>query len=337
MADTFTEQVLKEISKDFGKEIVTGAKDIIERDLKVIPICPSLNIATNGGIPEGSWVTFSGRPKCGKTTSVLHFCANCQKLGKEIFFLNIEGRLKKMNLEGIQGLNKEKFHVIGSTEDKILSAQDYLNIAEKILRSVRRTVVVFDSYSSLCPESEQNGEVGTSTRGSTSGYILLAQFCRQMANVVPVKGSIVIGMVHLMANPSGYGGMQEKGGNAIVYQADVRIKCKSTEPWKVGTGAKEKLVGQKISWVCECSALGPPMQEVVSYHRYGKGIDELSELVQFALDLGVIEQKGAGWSTVKFIEGEPKAQGFDNVRQLFEENPSWVIKLKEEVKKVLNI
>ena len=37
------------------------------------------------------------------------------------------------------------------------------------------------------------------------GAKLLAKFCRKVANVIPVNKNIVIGITHLMGNPTGYG------------------------------------------------------------------------------------------------------------------------------------
>jgi RecA/RadA recombinase len=157
-------------------------------------------------------VVLTGQPKCGKTTTSLDFAANAQKPeygsgsykdGRMVYYLNIEGRLKKRDLEGIPGLNLEKFDVIGSQTGKILRAEEYLQIAERIINQEPGCVVIIDSYSALCTEAEITSDMDKMQRAD--GAKLLAKFCRKVANVIPVNKNIVIGITHLMGNPTGYG------------------------------------------------------------------------------------------------------------------------------------
>lgn len=353
MAD-FTEQVLKLIKKDFGEGIAISGTEFLSKPPRVIPFSPAANVSLGGGIPEGSWVTLYGKEKLGKTTSALHFAAKCQKPkygAKHIYYLNIEGRIKEMNLKGIAGLNTspECFTLITSTEDKILSAQDFLNIGEKILLTHKECVLIVDSYSVLCHEKELTDGVGTSTRGGTAA--LLAQFCRQMAGVVPVKRSIVVGISQLMANTSGYGSpIQEKGGNAIRFQVDVKMRCKSAEEWE----ENGKRVGQKVTWLTECTALGaPPGQEFVSYLRYGHGLDEVAETLQLGVDFGLITKSGAHYYC-DFMQTHLPALGVmewnEDVRknrcrghgeaalyQLIKANPEWIELLEKDIATMLGM
>jgi recombination protein RecA len=347
-----SEETVTEIINKYGKGVMVGGDEIVDQEIKTLSVSPALNIILNGGIPEGTWVNLSAKPKWGKTTLALHFAANCQKEengGREVFYLDIEGRLKKMNLKGIHGLNLKKFHAIKSTKDKILTAQDFLNMGEQIAKTNEQCVIIVDSYSALCSEKEQNDEVGVSTRGQgASGYSLLASFCRKLSNVVPVMRSNVIGIVQLMANTSGYGaGMVEKGGNSIIYQADIRLSAKSMEAWAVNG----RQIGQKVTWICQCSALGSPGGSIESYIKYGYGIDEVRELQEFGIAANLILKEGA-WYTCVFmknhldilsvakwdasVEKQCKAQGGDALQSLLTENPRWLQALEQEIRKLLS-
>jgi RecA/RadA recombinase len=327
-------EINNDILKKYGEGTLINAKQVLERCKvnRIVPICPAIDQIT-GGVPQGSWITISGKAKCGKTTTMLHFAANAQKAGMEVYYLDIEGRLKEMNISSIPHLNLETMNIICSTEDKILSAQDYLTIAEQLLLSKKEIVVILDSYSNLVDAKEQESGIEVGRQG---GPKLLAAFCRQMGNVVPVKRSIVVGVVHLMANTSGKGApIVEKGGNAVTYQVDIKLRCKKSDDWKKG----EKLIGQQVHWEEECNALGlPPWQECVSYMRYGKGIDEEGELVYLAKSYGMITEKKAGWQAFQFVkdaglaEEPPNVQGDDNASELLRNNPKWIEYLKQEVK-----
>ena len=214
----------EDVTKTFGDDIILTGNAIVDKKGVVIPVSPSLDIILNGGIPEGSFVVLTGQPKCGKTTTSLDFAATAQRLeykgdlkdSREVYYLNIEGRLKKGDLEGIPGLNLDKFHVIGSQQGKILHAEEYLQIGEKIINEIPGSVLIIDSYSALCTEAEITSDMDKMQRAD--GAKLLAKFCRKVANVIPVNKNIVIGITHLMGNPTGYGAeFKEKSGQAIAY------------------------------------------------------------------------------------------------------------------------
>lgn len=292
-----TDDFIRSLQKELGYGVV-NADQFMNREVVVIPISPAIDGIT-GGIPEGSWAIFSGKAKAGKTTTALKFASNAQKEewgSRHVFFLNCEGRLKKMNLNCVD-LKQDKFTIIESTEDKILSAQDYLNIAEKILLNNKKIILIIDSYSILSTGKELTEGVGTFSRGDQSK--LLAQFSRTMSNVVPVMKNTVIGMTHIQANTSGYGAAYtEKGGNAIIYQVDVKLMAKKVEDWNVDN----KQIGQIITWETHCTATGkPPGQTCQSYQRYGSGVDDIAEISTMALDYGLIEQRGA-WYVLSYLE-----------------------------------
>lgn len=331
-----------DVTKTFGDSVILTGSAVVDKEVIVIPFSPSLDIILNGGIPEGSFVVLTGQPKCGKTTSSLDFCATAQKIeyahgsfkdGREVYYLNIEGRLKKRDLEGIPGLNLSKFHVIGSQEGKILHAEEYLQIAEKIINEIPGSVLIIDSYSALCTEAEITSDMDKMQRAD--GAKLLAKFCRKVANVIPVNKNIVIGITHLMGNPTGYGAeFKEKSGQAIAYQTDVKIRAKTFKPWLLGTDNLQ--IGQEIEWQVLCSALGPPGATISSYIRYGKGIDKHTELINLASDLGLIH-KGGAWYTIVSVEEKPKFQGTEKVRQYLVDNPKVYDELWKSVKDTMGL
>jgi recombination protein RecA len=324
--------VTKKITDKYGEGILINATNVLDEPQQIIPISPKLDLITGGGIPEGSWLTLTGKRKCGKTTLALHIASICQRPeygGRHVYYLDIEGRLKKMNLRGIANLDMSKFHRIRSKKGKIMSGQEFLQAGEDILKTHEKCVLIIDSYSQICHEKEMNEGIGGSTRGA-GGYQLLAQFCRQLANVVPVMDSIVIGITHLMANPTGYGApLQEKGGNAIEYQGDIKLKAKSVEYWRVG-GDTGPIIGQKITWLCEWAALCGPGGEIDGYLRYGKGIDELYERIDIATDLGIIEKKSS-WFVLNFLPEPLKIQGQDNLYKLLLEHPDWIATITKQM------
>jgi recombination protein RecA len=331
-----------DVIKKFGDEVILTGNALVDKKVLTIPVSPSLDLILNGGIPEGSFVVLTGQPKCGKTTTSLDFAATAQQLkyaygsfkeGRQVYYLNIEGRLKKRDLEGIPGLDLERFHIIGSQQGKILHGEEYLQIAEKIINEIPGCVLIIDSYSALCTEAEITSDMDKMQRAD--GAKLLAKFCRKVANVIPVNKNIVIGITHLMGNPTGYGAeFKEKSGQAIAYQTDIKIRAKKFSAWVVGTETTQ--IGQEITWQVLCSALGPPGGEITSYLRYGQGIDKHTELINLASDLGLIN-KGGAWYTITTVEEKPKFQGTEKVRQYIIDNPKVYENLLKEVKSTMGI
>jgi len=332
----------EDVTKTFGDNIILNGNAIVDKKIITIPVSPSLDIILNGGIPEGSFVVLTGQPKCGKTTTSLDFCATAQKPeyaygsfkeGREVYYLNIEGRLKKRDLEGIPGLDLNRFHVIGSQQGKILHAEEYLQIAERIINEIPGSVMIIDSYSALCTEAEITSDMDKMQRAD--GAKLLAKFCRKVANVIPVNKNIVIGITHLMGNPTGYGAeFKEKSGQAIAYQTDVKLRAKTFKPWVLSADSTQ--IGQEVEWQVLCSALGAPGATITSYLRYGHGVDKNMELINLASDIGLI-QKGGAWYTLIGVADKPKFQGTEKVRAYLLENPKVYEELWKSVKETMGI
>ncbi len=322
--------IKKQIIKDFG-QVFIDVKDILDKPKKIIGVSPRIDLGLNGGIPEGSWVIISGKEKIGKTTLTLTFCANAQKMGKKIYYLDIENRLKDINLKSIENLDtsEDKLQIIRSTQGNILTAEKVLKIAEDLLKSEPNIVLVLDSSSSLCSQSEYDGEITSSSRNT--GPKLLAQFTRKLASVVPVQDSIVVVIQHVIANTSGYGpAFLEDGGNKIKYQSDVKIRSVSSSKWM----DKEKQIGQEVKWDIIYSALGSPGASVQSFIRYGHGVDCIWEQIETAVEIGLIEKAGA-WFTLSFLKEPVKLQGQNAVWNYLKENKKESDLLNSKIKEIL--
>lgn len=334
--EDFTDRMYSEIQKDFGEGVLLDGNSVADEKKILIPLSPSLDIITSGGVMEGSFVGVTGNPKTGKTSLALTFAATCQlqEFGsRPVFYGNVEGRITKMHLKGIRGLNlaKPNFNIIRSIKGKILTAQEHLEVYCRILRNIPRCVLIIDSISALCDEREMTGGIGTETRGS--GAKLFSQFLNLVSNVVPVQDSIVIGITHLMCNTSGMGAQYiEKATRRWHYQADYQLRTIMTEAWKSG----EKQIGQIVKWACKCSKQGPPGMTVESHLRYGVGIDKLYETLNFGIAIGLVK-KGGAWYSLDFLgkgKDTPKFQGLEKTYQAFLQNPEWEKVLHGEVLKL---
>lgn len=348
-----------DLVKKYGEQAFVSAVDFLKEKRDIIPVSPKLDMILGGGIPEGSFVILAGKPKCGKTSTSLHFAANAQKFGRKVYFFNIEGRLKPRDLLGIPHLDHTQVEVIRSYKDdagqtRILLAHEYLEIAERKIKEDPGCIIIIDSASMLLTEPEQLCELGKQQRAP--GAVLLSQFCKKISNILPVSGCVVIMMVHIVANTGGFGKATSRtGGNKIQYAVDVDLECLYTKKWSGGddSGKEEEdkksdeggppPVGQKIIWKTGSTGIAPPGMQTVSYLRYGKGIDEVYEVVDLARTIGIIRKSGA-WNYFDFLADRleefeldkiPNIQGVENVLKTLGENPKWVEILKQKVKEIL--
>ena len=306
----------KDIIKEYGN-VLHDPSSITEKPLEVLSVGPKLDIALGGGVPEGSLFIMTGPEKVGKTVTALTFCGNAQKhYERKVYYANIEGRLKKRDLEGINNLtlDPEKMQIIGSTEGNILSAEKYLSIIDNIVHTQPGALAVVDSFSALSSESELTGNLEDVQVMSVQK--VLAKFCRRISNVLPINRVTVVGITHLMANMNRFGRGKtkvEKSGSALKYQVDVKLHASHSTPLMQG----DTQIGQTIQWQIVTSAIGPPGQKVESHIRYGKGIWKEMEITDLLIDFGLISKAGA-W--LKLPNGE-KIQGKTNMAKYLEDNP----------------
>lgn len=321
-----------DILKTYG-EVIYDASFITENPPEIISVSPSIDIALGGGVPEGSLFIITGPEKLGKTVLSLQFCKNAQQVLTEdntyrkIYYGNIEGRLKKRDIEGIDGLDLSagRFDVVGSRKGNILSGEKYLSIFDNIIHNEPYSVCVIDSFSALSAEAEMVNDIEEVQVAAMNRY--LAKFTRRFANVLPINKVTLVGVTHLMANIQKFGAGKskiEKSGNALKYAQDIKLWGTHKEPLKQG----DSQIGQKVHWIVENSALsGVPGTKVTSYIKYGKGIWNEYEVAELAKDFSLLKKSGT-WYTLP--NGE-SAQGLFNVATYLENNPKEFLKLKNQV------
>lgn len=348
----------RDLIKILGAGGIINADELVATSSSVISVSPSMDIGLNGGIPGGTTVVLTGKPKVGKTTLALTIMAQGQKDGRKCFYESVEGRLKEMNLNGISGLDRSKLEIISSYKDpsgKIISltAEQYLDAAISILRNNPRCILCIDSIAALCPEAEFQLSMGEYAK-MAGVPTLLYKFFRQAAQILPVNDSILILITHMISNPGAKGNQKqtnEKGGNAQAYGADIKLEAMYTELIDDGSTDTEtkKILGQICHWKVICSALGPPFGKIRSHIKYGIGIDRIAELIELGTLYGFIT--GKGWYTLSFAANhldelgikewdedtikQYKYQGVRKVYAALDANPQLAQLLESDLKQML--
>jgi|TARA_R110000824_G_scaffold10866_1_gene47558 recombination protein RecA len=321
----------KDIIKEYG-DVLHDPSYITDTELAVIPVSPKIDIALGGGVPEGSLFIMTGPEKVGKTVTALTFCANAQDVSRKVYYGNIEGRLRKRDLEGINGLSMDPkdLEIIGSTQGNILSAEKYLGIFDNLIHTQPDCICVVDSFSALSSESELTGDL--TDQQVMSVQKVLAKFCRRISNVLPINKVTVVGITHLMANMSTFGRGKtkvEKSGSALKYQVDVKLHATHSQSIMQG----DTQIGQTVHWQVVTSAIGAPGQKVSSHIKYGRGIWKEMELADLLVDFGLVEKSGTWFK----LPNDEKVQGKNNLAKHLEDNPNEYTRLENEIFSMVGI
>jgi RecA/RadA recombinase len=329
-----------ELIKKYGKRAFISGQELVDTKSEIIPISPALDVIT-GGIPGGSVVILSGKPKCGKTITALHIGTNAQELGRKVFYHNVEHRLKSRDLLGIPKLKLDidNFEVIESYRDEdtgettVLTADDHLEIAEYNMHNTPRCVLIFDSVSMFVTNKERTANVDD--QHYAPGAKLLSMFLKRMTSIIGINDLVIIAILHISASMQKMGKKTVRtGGFKIQYAVDVDLDCKTFTRFK---NQNDVVIGQTVSWETGSTASSiAPGQKMDSIIRYGMGIDEIAELVTLGTATGFISSpEKSAWYTLEYLDKPLKLQGKDKVRQHFLDHPDDLNKLRTEVIKML--
>jgi recombination protein RecA len=320
--------------RQYGKDIIATADKALPpntRDVLHTPL--SLDIALGGGIPDGTVCFITGKPKSGKSTLCLELIRNAQLLDRPTYYINIEKRCTPALLSTIQGLDPTKLNVIPHQIEKPLTAEDYLNIIERIAKTKEKAVVVVDSIAALSTMAEQQEDIG-SNKDMAGPAKLLSAFFRRAQQIVDSKNVILIFISQMISNREPRGPKYiEKGGLAIQYACSVWLKVTWAQQWDRNTETNAP-DGHDMHITVQSSALGRPFLPCVLPLRYGKGIDIIKDVVTVAENLGLVEKAGAWFSIPLFAENDetPKFHGLARLSNFLRDNPDKLAMLDKEVR-----
>jgi len=118
------------------------------------------------------------------------------------------------------------------------------------------------------------------------------------------------------------------GGNALKYYASVRIDVRRKDVIKDGS----EIVGNRVRAKIVKNKVAPPFKEAEFDIMYNEGISKLGDMIDVAVESGVITKSGS-WFSFK----EERVQGRDGMRKLLTETPELQAALEVEVRTLLHM
>ena len=312
---------IAKIEKDYGKGSVMKLGDSARNmNVEAIPTgCLSLDLALGvGGVPKGRIIEVYGPESSGKTTVALHMVAEVQKSGGIAGFIDAEHALDPVYARNI-GVNIDDLYI--SQPD---NGEQALEITETMVRSGAVDIVIVDSVAALVPKAEIDGDMGDSHVGLQAR--LMSQALRKLTAVISKTNCIVIFINQLREKVGVMFGNPETttGGRALKFYSSVRLDVRRIETLKqagefTGNRTRAKVVKNKVA---------PPFKEAEFDIMFGKGISREGDILDIAVDLGIINKSGAWFA----YNGVKIGQGRENAKKYLIENEEICREVEEKVR-----
>ena len=323
--DKALEAVQLDINKEYGDGSIMRLGGTATLDVEAISTgCLSLDMALGvGGVAKGRIIEVFGPESSGKTTLALHIVAECQKNGGKAAFIDAENALDPEYAKNL-GCNAEDLLV--SQPD---SGEQALDILQKLLETAALDVIVIDSVAALVPKAELDGQIGDVTVGLQAR--LMSQALRKLSGPINKSRTCVVFINQIREKIGVMFGSPETtpGGRALKFYSSVRLDIRRIAAIKEGTD----MTGNRTRVKVVKNKVAPPFKMTEFDIMYGKGISYAGDLLDLALQGGVVEKMGSWFS----YKGEKIAQGREKVKTLLETDDKLMKSVLSDVKDYLEL
>ena len=323
--DKALEAVQLDINKEYGEGSIMRLGGTANLDVETISTgCLSLDMALGvGGVPKGRIVEVFGPESSGKTTLALHIVAECQKNGGKAAFIDAENALDPEYAKNL-GCNSDDLLV--SQPD---SGEQALDILQKLLETAALDVIVIDSVAALVPKAELDGQIGDVTVGLQAR--LMSQALRKLSGPINKSRTCVVFINQIREKIGVMFGSPETtpGGRALKFYSSVRLDIRRIAAIKEGTD----MTGNRTRVKVVKNKVAPPFKMTEFDIMYGKGISYSGDLLDLALQGGVVEKMGSWFS----YKGDKIAQGREKVKALLDTDEKLMKSVLSDVKDYLDL
>jgi recombination protein RecA len=288
------------LKKEWKEKMVSG-EDFRDKNLLSISTnSPKLDLALGRPFMEGSIVEIYGDNSTGKTTIALEVASNAMLMGKQVFFIDLERKLREAQIVMIKNFKRELFTILYPD-----TAEETIDMMHECIASTPGCVIILDSVSGLLPEVEDAEDAAKQTMG------VVARIChklvRKITGIAARNKCLCIFLNHKTASMQMYGPSDTvHGGKAIVNRAAQRIELTRTMSGLIKKGDKsDDVIGQTVRCRTIKNNVHRPFITCEIPIIYGKGIDTVLDHIQLAKDMGIIPYAN-GWYSLAQENGEVK-------------------------------
>lgn len=295
-----------EVVKSFASEKMKATESPY-REIEVIPTgYANLDkILGLGGIPLRKITEISGQNSVGKSTLALTIVAEAQKLQIPCLWVDVEFSFEEMYATSL-GVDCTQLDLIQEE-----FAESALDQTEEWIRENSKGLVIIDAIGGLSSRAEAEKSAEGRTIGGQAK--LVAVFCRKIVPQLAINNIGLIALNHEFTDLM-TGRLMTSGGAKLGYHKSIWIRLKKGKN-KLMRG--EQQVGNMVEaqiWKNKLAAT--MMQECTLQMEYGKGFSKQADLMEEAIDRGVLEKRGQFY----YLQGERVARGDNGLREKFKDN-----------------
>ncbi|MBA3979603.1 MAG: recombinase RecA [Alcanivorax sp.] len=311
---------LAQIERQFGKGSVMRMGDHKRERIPAISTGSlGLDVALGiGGLPKGRIVEIYGPESSGKTTLTLSTIAQAQKQGATCAFVDAEHALDPDYAEKL-GVNVDD--LIVSQPD---TGEQALEITDMLVRSGAVDVIIVDSVAALVPKAEIEGEMGDHHVGVQAR--LMSQALRKITGSVKNANCLVVFINQIRMKIGVMFGNPETttGGNALKFYSSVRLDIRRIGAVKQG----DEVIGSETRVKVVKNKVAPPFKQAEFQILYGSGINNLGEILDMGVQLGLVDKSGA-WYAYK---GDKIGQGKQNACDFLRDNQEITREIETQIR-----
>jgi recombination protein RecA len=268
----------KEVGKGAGRPLPEREIEPMDRlSLGLI----GADYVTGGGLPRGRILELFGNESSGKTTLALRAMAAAQAAGGTVAYIDAEHSFDelwaaKMGVDVASRLYEAPDH-----------GEQALSIVELMAKSQLVDLIVVDSVAALTPQAELEGDMGDRNVGAAAR--LMSQAMRKLT---PIMGKTSIIFINQIREKIGvmFGSPETTpGGRALRFFSSIRLELRYTGQLKEG----EERVGASIKLRAVKNKTAPPFRQIMVPLYYESGFDPVREVIDLALDQGILTSRGA--------------------------------------------
>lgn len=276
-----------------------------------------------GGWPRGRITLLWGDYSSGKSTICLQACANAQKQGLTVAYVDMEHALDPIYAENL-GCNMSELILMQPD-----SGEQALEAIKLLAQEKAADLIILDSIVACVPTSELEGELADLNIGRQAK--LFSSFFKQVTPALEIANCALLCTNQVRQQPGKYGdasvlpcGEAQKFSASIICRT--RRAASQRELDKDGD-----VVANQISVTTEKNKLAPPFRKAELMIYYGKGFSADNEMFDIAVEFDIINKAGAWFS----YNGEKIGQGAVKAKLWLSEHPDIKATIMEKVKEIL--
>ncbi len=313
-------QSLKQALASIEKDLNTSVKMLGDMEAMTVEAIHSGSYLLDeaigvGGYPRGRIIEVFGAPSGGKTTMSLVAIAEAQKAGGRAAFIDVEHAFSVEYAQSM-GVDTDKLYFIQPD-----FGEEALQVLERLAATNEFDIIVLDSTAALLPKAEMEEEVGKQFMALQAR--MLSQAMRKLTPIVGKTKTVVIFINQTRQNVGVmYGNpTTTPGGEALKFYSSVRLNVRRMGGSDIKDG--KDILGHVINISVVKNKVAPPLKNAELTFIYGKGIDTVKDMLEYALNKGVLTVTGHTYSL-----GDMKWVGRDNAVKAIQEDPLLIEKVR---------